>query len=483
MRALRQDGPAAESRILRRAAEHARTAGITFDAFRRFLGAGDRDDALDVLDGALAGGLRGWPWPALRTILRTLPGDDESVARARKLAGHNDTQVDLAPGNVVAGHLQGAREKQFTDHGAVRRHLGEAGDGHAPPFLVVGGLGADAYVAAREGELNRAQRAVARATTIAENEGLQDHPFLAGVVLARAELLHARGRTEEARKELDANWALLTEHEQIGGLSARPFRSAAQLLRARLLIMDAETDDHLPPLLDVQRSVDRASAALQHDEITQAEHHLKEIRTAEAATLRVDVALRRRAPEVAQRVLETWPAGNTLSSGLRRLLSRAALAQALDRRAEAAECVRAAIGAAETDGHVQVFLEARPTLWPVGSVVLNRFSSSFGPWRKELQRRLDEAQAAIEPSGTTVTRREKAVLEFLAGPLTHAQIAAALFVSENTLKSHCRNLYRKLGVGSRSDALSAARSRGWLPPEPQDDVVLDLDATTADVEL
>jgi LuxR family maltose regulon positive regulatory protein len=64
-----------------------------------------------------------------------------------------------------------------------------------------------------------------------------------------------------------------------------------------------------------------------------------------------------------------------------------------------------------------------------------------------------------------VTRRERAVLVYLTTTLTHTQIAAQLFVSENTLKSHCRNLYRKLGVNTRADAIKVARARGLLEPE------------------
>ena len=133
---------------------------------------------------------------------------------------------------------------------------------------------------------------------------------------------------------------------------------------------------------------------------------------------------------------------------------------------------------------MQVFLDARPALWPIAVAVLRR-PGATSPWAAELARRLDLARSTAEPADTPVTRRERVVLEHLARPLTHAQIAAALFVSENTLKSHCRNLYRKLGVGSRADALAVARARGWLPPEPQGDVVLNLDVTpaAADVEL
>lgn len=56
-----------------------------------------------------------------------------------------------------------------------------------------------------------------------------------------------------------------------------------------------------------------------------------------------------------------------------------------------------------------------------------------------------------------LTRRECAVLDALLAGGTASSIAAAEFVSINTVKSQLRSLYRKLGVHSRKDAIAAAR--------------------------
>jgi LuxR family maltose regulon positive regulatory protein len=46
--------------------------------------------------------------------------------------------------------------------------------------------------------------------------------------------------------------------------------------------------------------------------------------------------------------------------------------------------------------------------------------------------------------------------------LSARQIADALFVSRNTLKTHMHNVYRKLGCTSREDAVDRARMLGLL---------------------
>src|SRR5271156_2605076 len=53
-----------------------------------------------------------------------------------------------------------------------------------------------------------------------------------------------------------------------------------------------------------------------------------------------------------------------------------------------------------------------------------------------------------------LTRREIDVLQLLRGPLPRREIAAELRLSLNTVKSHTRAIYRKLGVSTRRDAIS-----------------------------
>jgi LuxR family transcriptional regulator, maltose regulon positive regulatory protein len=61
-----------------------------------------------------------------------------------------------------------------------------------------------------------------------------------------------------------------------------------------------------------------------------------------------------------------------------------------------------------------------------------------------------------------LTERELAVLRLLPGRLTQREVAEALFVSLNTVKTHTKSIYRKLGVDARDDAVDRARELGVL---------------------
>jgi LuxR family maltose regulon positive regulatory protein len=61
-----------------------------------------------------------------------------------------------------------------------------------------------------------------------------------------------------------------------------------------------------------------------------------------------------------------------------------------------------------------------------------------------------------------LTERERTMLRYLASALSNAEIANELYVSVNTVKTHQRAVYRKLGVAGRREAVRRARALGLL---------------------
>lgn len=94
---------------------------------------------------------------------------------------------------------------------------------------------------------------------------------------------------------------------------------------------------------------------------------------------------------------------------------------------------------------------------------------------------IDDVQTELERANARAADRtiveppshaELTVLELLASDLSTRQIGATLFLSPNTVRSHTRALYRKLGVSSRADAVARATAAGLLAGSSTDAVPL-----------
>jgi DNA-binding NarL/FixJ family response regulator len=127
----------------------------------------------------------------------------------------------------------------------------------------------------------------------------------------------------------------------------------------------------------------------------------------------------------------------------------------------------------DTDSHVLPAIEAGATGYLLKDAP-----------RAELIRAVQAAargQAVLSPSVATrlmsrvrtpvvepPSQRELEVLALVAAGNTNREAAAALFISEATVKTHLLNIYAKLGVSDRTAAVSAAYNRGLLTPTSPD---------------
>ena len=72
--------------------------------------------------------------------------------------------------------------------------------------------------------------------------------------------------------------------------------------------------------------------------------------------------------------------------------------------------------------------------------------------------RSDARSELVEP----LTDREREILDYLPTRLSNTEIAAHLYVSVNTLKSHLRHIYTKLAATNRDEAVARATDLGLL---------------------
>jgi LuxR family maltose regulon positive regulatory protein len=113
---------------------------------------------------------------------------------------------------------------------------------------------------------------------------------------------------------------------------------------------------------------------------------------------------------------------------------------------------------------VSIFIEAGPQLLPLLAKVSGRYQPYAASIGQAFASQL--SQAGAQPPASTLadplTGREQEVLQQIAAGLSNREIQEKLVISKNTVRTHIKNLYSKLGVHSRTQAIKRARELNLL---------------------
>jgi LuxR family maltose regulon positive regulatory protein len=148
------------------------------------------------------------------------------------------------------------------------------------------------------------------------------------------------------------------------------------------------------------------------------------------------------------------------------LLLKASADDALGDTGASSRALESALELAEPDGLLLPFLlHPAPALLERHARLRSSHASLVSDARSLLAGHAPAARPSdIEPLEESLSESELRVLRYLPTNLTAPEIAAELFVSLNTIRTHMRNVYAKLGVHSRADAVKRARELGLLSP-------------------
>lgn len=119
-----------------------------------------------------------------------------------------------------------------------------------------------------------------------------------------------------------------------------------------------------------------------------------------------------------------------------------------------------ALGLAEPEGFVRIFLdEGAPMVDLLRRAVAQDLHTSYA---MHLLNDLGDAATARQPLIEPLSERELEVLRRVAAGYSNNEIAQELVVAVSTVKKHINNIYSKLEVGSRTQAIARARELGLL---------------------
>jgi LuxR family maltose regulon positive regulatory protein len=212
-----------------------------------------------------------------------------------------------------------------------------------------------------------------------------------------------------------------------------------------------------PPSVDARLTAAEARLWLAADDELAAQQLVGEPEPWSAEQLAVAVQLAVAAGDLAtaRGHLEAWPDDGELWSTLARELWAAVVEEAEGDHRSARRRMSAVVAAAGPDGHVRLFLDAGPAaLRLLRSLPSSRETERL---RSVVQAGSAAGRSAVEAAEDGLTGRELLVLSYLPSRLSNADIAAELYVSLNTVKTHLRNIYRRLGVSGRQEAVERAK--------------------------
>ena len=172
-----------------------------------------------------------------------------------------------------------------------------------------------------------------------------------------------------------------------------------------------------------------------------------------------------------EQLLKAAEAGGHIPKVIEILILQALSLQAQGDTDQAITTLEKALTLAEPEGFIRVFVDEGP---PMAQLLYEAAARGIAP---DYARRLLAAFPVAEPEQTDLSKtqapkselveplseRELEVLQLIAEGLTNREIASRLFLSLNTVKAHTRNIYGKLGVNSRTQAVARVRALGVLP--------------------
>jgi LuxR family maltose regulon positive regulatory protein len=314
---------------------------------------------------------------------------------------------------------------------------------------------ADMYVGmseiARErDDLQAATQLLRRSQELGEHTGLPQNQYRWRVAMARV---------READGDLAGALDLLSEAERLYVSDFFPNVRPVQALKARVWITQRRISEALSWAREQGLSVDDDLGYLREFEhIT-----LARLLMARYQGERAEPSLRE-AARLLERLLPAAEAGGRTGRVIEILVLRALAHQMLADIPAALAALERAVTLAEPEGYVRVFADEGPPITALLRAVAKQGS------RRDYVRRLLAAASGTEHDSPTeqaliepLSERELDVLRLLGTELDGPAIARELMVSLNTMRTHTKNIYAKLGVTNRRAAVRRAAELNLLP--------------------
>jgi len=419
---------------------------------RRVLDLAPEDDHFQHGAAAALLGLASWTSGDLEAAHRSYA---EGMAHLQK-AGNISDAVGGAMTSADIRIAQGRLREAMSTYEHALRLAAEHGD---PAMRGT----ADMYVGMAElhrerDDLQAATRQLLRSEEQGEHTGFPQYRYRWRVAMARI---------REAQRDLDGALDLLDEAERLYVSDFHPNVRPIAALKARVWVAQGRLGEAL--------GWTRERGLSAHDDLS----YLREFKHVTLARVllarykcdRADGSMLE-AMVLLERLLQAAEEGGRMGSVIEILVLQALAHEAQGDSPSALVPLERALTLAEPEGYVRIFVdEGRPMARLLSEAVARGIMPDYTARRLaafEVEEQKSEAESDLPPVSSAhsliepLSQRELEVLRLIAIGLSNRQISERLFLALITVKGHNRNIFRKLQVRRRTEAVARARELGLL---------------------
>jgi len=369
-------------------------------------------------------------------------------------------QLSQAAGNPFFALLAASnRADQLIDQGKLQqaaeahRHV-QAMAGEKPLPVVGDSFVVSSVIFLEWNDLEAAINTVVHGIELARQASIQDVVLSGYFVLARA---------KQAQQDPGGALDVIQEALELAQAYDAPHRYAEALAwQARLWLLQGKLDAAVCWAQDSGLSVDDKVSYLQENEYLTLARVL--IAQGQAEKRQPPLA---QAAQLLARLLQAAQAGGRMCRVIEVLTLQVLTCAAQGDHPQALATLERALSLAEPEGYVRTFLDQGPAMIELlGNVKAQdeRMKSYVHRllFASDEQKDLSASSFTSQPLVKVLSERERQVLRLVAAHRSNQEIADALCVSSNTVKTHLKRIYAKLNVRSRFEAVEQAKKLDWL---------------------
>ena len=300
-----------------------------------------------------------------------------------------------------------------------------------------------------QNDLNSARDYINKSEELGEQAGLPNWRVRFCKIQAR--MMQTMGDFDEALK-------LLEEAEQLYYPTPLPDIQPIATMRARVWIQQGQINSALSWAHDQQLTLDSDVRYLnEFDLMTLAKIHIALVETGNHQSSIEKLT------QLLDRLLDSAEADRRMGSVIEISILQARLYWAQGHREIALTSLQWALQVAEPEGYVRIFVDEGEVMKMILSEAIKQdISSVYSRQLLVAFENFSETSPTSQPLIDPLSERELEILQLLADGLSNHEVCEHLFIALNTVKGHNRNIYQKLQVKRRTEAVARARELGLI---------------------